>query len=67
MAISRAQLSEQIDALSNGGTPTATAPEADPTIADQYVSGLKSIDRSPVAYKDVADGFLPSTQAHEPV
>tara|TARA_Y100000114_G_scaffold38288_1_gene33938 strand:+ start:262 stop:1080 length:819 start_codon:yes stop_codon:yes gene_type:complete len=53
MAISRAQLSEQIDALSNGGTSTAAAPQADPTIADQYVSGLKSIDRSPAEYKDV--------------
>jgi hypothetical protein len=54
MAISRAQLSEQIDALSGGGTSAAAAPQADPTVADQYVAGLKSIDRSPAAYKDVA-------------
>ena len=57
MAISRAQLSEQIDALSGGGRPAAdpTATVADVSIVDEYTSGLQDIDRSSVSYKDVAE------------
>jgi hypothetical protein len=46
MAINRAQLEQQIQSLGNGG-------ESQSSMADNYIAGLRGVDRSPVSYKEV--------------